>query len=69
MDGYEATEIIRKDCRFKKLPIIAMTARTMVEDIERCRKAGMNDHLPKPIDPEVMKSKLLKWLSLDKVNK
>ncbi len=51
MDGYEATRLIRESCqtRSKDIPIIAMTANVFREDIERCIKAGMNDHIGKPL--------------------
>ncbi|MEI9478919.1 MAG: response regulator, partial [Deltaproteobacteria bacterium] len=61
MDGVTATVEIRKDVRFKDLPIIAMTANVMADDIEKCYKAGMNDHISKPIDPDELFGKLLKW--------
>jgi signal transduction histidine kinase/CheY-like chemotaxis protein len=51
MDGFQATTRIRADARFKTLPIVAMTAHATLEERERCLAAGMNDHLPKPIDP------------------
>jgi two-component system sensor histidine kinase/response regulator len=60
MDGITAAGEIRKDVRFKELPIIAMTANVMAEDIEKCYKAGMNDHVSKPIDPDDLFNKLLK---------
>jgi signal transduction histidine kinase/DNA-binding response OmpR family regulator len=52
MDGYQATERLRSDARFQALPIIAMTAHATSEERRRCREAGMNDHVAKPIDPE-----------------
>jgi signal transduction histidine kinase/CheY-like chemotaxis protein len=52
MDGYEATRRIRAsgDLRAKKVPIIAMTANVFREDIEKCRAAGMDGHVGKPLD-------------------
>jgi signal transduction histidine kinase/DNA-binding response OmpR family regulator len=64
MDGYEATRQIRALAadRAKSIPIIAMTANVFREDIERCRAAGMNDHLGKPIDADEVISKMRKYL-------
>jgi PAS domain S-box-containing protein len=62
MDGFEATAGIRADARLAKLPIIAMTAHAMVEERERCLKAGMVDHITKPIDPEAMFRTLARWV-------
>ena len=55
-NGYEATQAIRAMDRpyAKEIPIVAMTANAFAEDVQRCRKAGMNDHLTKPIDVEVL---------------
>ena len=64
MDGYEATGAIRSDPGFKDLPIIAMTAHAMAGDRERSLEAGMNDHVTKPIDPEILYRTLAKWVSL-----
>lgn len=61
MDGLEATRRIRNELR-KNMPIIAMTANTMPEDIERCNQAGMNDHLPKPFGRAALHDMLCKWL-------
>ena len=62
MDGVTATLEIRKDLRFKDLPIVAMTANAMQADRERCFAAGMNDHVAKPIEPEELWKALLKWI-------
>jgi len=62
MDGYTATREIRKDGRFKELPIIAMTANAMAGDREKSIEAGMNDHVAKPIDTKELFSTLAKWI-------
>jgi two-component system sensor histidine kinase/response regulator len=62
MDGYEATQTIRKDERFSSLPILAMTANAMKGDREKCMDAGMNDHISKPIDPRELFTALTKWI-------
>jgi signal transduction histidine kinase/DNA-binding response OmpR family regulator/HPt (histidine-containing phosphotransfer) domain-containing protein/HAMP domain-containing protein len=54
MDGYQATAQIRSDSRFASLPIIAMTAHATLEERTRCLDAGMNDHVSKPIHPDVL---------------
>jgi two-component system sensor histidine kinase/response regulator len=61
MDGIEATRVIRADPRFGALPIIAMTANAMAVDRDRCLEAGMNDHIPKPIDPDELFRILAQW--------
>ncbi len=63
MDGFEATRHIRADDRFANLPIIAMTAHAMSGDRDKSLQAGMNDHLPKPIEPDQLFTMLSKWLS------
>jgi two-component system sensor histidine kinase/response regulator len=62
MGGIEATERIRAEARFAKLPIIAMTAHAMVEERERCIAAGMVDHITKPIDPQALFQTLARWV-------
>jgi PAS domain S-box-containing protein len=62
MGGFEATREIRKDERFKYLPIIAMTAHAMAGDREKSIEAGMNDHVTKPIEPGQLISALVKWI-------
>jgi len=62
MDGLTATKYIRQESKFDNLPIIAMTANAAESDREKCIDVGMNDHIAKPILPEVLKSTLAKWL-------
>jgi len=62
LDGLAATRAIRSDSRFQALPIVAMTANAMAGEREKCMQAGMNDHVPKPIDPEVLFGALLRWI-------
>ena len=65
MDGFESTKMIRATGRHEGLPIIAMTAHAMAGDRERCIEAGMNDHTPKPIDPERFFKTLRRWIGQD----
>ncbi|KJU86590.1 multi-sensor hybrid histidine kinase [Candidatus Magnetobacterium bavaricum] len=62
MDGITATGEIRKLQEYAALPILAMTANAMVSDRENCLAAGMNDHVAKPIDPDELFDRLLKWI-------
>jgi two-component system, sensor histidine kinase and response regulator len=62
MDGVTATVEIRKQEAFRELPVIAMTANVMAAEIQRCMEAGMNDHVAKPIDPDDLFGKLVKWI-------
>jgi len=64
MDGYQATQEIRKEERFNDMPIIAMTAHAMTSEQERCFAAGMDDHIAKPINPEQLFKTLEKWLKI-----
>ena len=61
MDGLTATAEIRKLPGLEALPIVAMTANAMAGDRERCLAVGMNDHIAKPIDPDDLLAKLLRW--------
>ena len=63
MDGYEAMKAIRLEKRFAKLPIIALTAKAMKNDREKCIEAGANDYISKPVDMDKLLSMLRVWLS------
>ncbi|MGE8067599.1 response regulator [Pseudomonas sp. NPDC089569] len=62
MDGYTATERIRKQLRYAELPVIAMTANAMVGDRERALASGMNDHIAKPLNVANIFATLVKWI-------
>ena len=62
MDGYEATRQIRKQKRFANLPIIAVTAKAMKDDQEKCIEAGMDDYVSKPVDLEKLLSLMRVWM-------
>ena len=61
MDGYEATRVLRLDARYVNLPIVAMTAHAMADERQRCLVLGMNGHLSKPIDPELLYATLAEF--------
>ncbi|NWK98878.1 hybrid sensor histidine kinase/response regulator [Sphingobium lactosutens] len=62
MDGVTATRIIRESWPADRLPIIAMTAHAYEEEKQRCLDAGMNDHVSKPVDPDMLMRTLNRWL-------
>jgi len=62
MDGYEAIKKIRADARFQHIPIIALTAKAMVEDREKCIQSGASDYFTKPVDTEKLLSLMRIWL-------
>jgi PAS domain S-box-containing protein len=63
MGGIEATRLIRQLPQCADVPILAITANAFNEDKTRCLEAGMNDFIAKPVDPSVLFTTLLKWLS------
>ena len=66
MDGYQASREIRKMEHFHDLPIIALTAKAMKGDRERCIESGASDYIPKPVDTERLLSLLRVWLYSEK---
>ena len=63
MDGVTATRELRGNPRHAALPVVALTASALPADVERCRVAGMNEHLTKPIDPEELWEVVNRWLA------
>jgi PAS domain S-box-containing protein len=63
MDGYEAMRKIRSQDRFNKLPVIALTAKAMAHDKQKCMDAGANDYIHKPVDIERLHSLMRVWLN------
>ncbi len=62
LDGLRATRLIRALPGYETTPILAMTANVFGEDRDACLAAGMTDHVPKPVEPEILFAALLKWL-------
>ncbi|WP_141330269.1 HAMP domain-containing protein [Myxococcus sp. AB025B] len=63
MDGYETMRAIRKDLRYASLPIIAVTAKALKDDREKCMAAGASDYLPKPVDTDKLLELIRLWVS------
>lgn len=64
MDGFQATRLIREMADKEKLPIIAMTAHALEEERQKCRDAGMNAHISKPVDVALMLAEICKCLKI-----
>jgi CheY-like chemotaxis protein len=62
MDGYDTIRAIRKIGKFKSLPIIALTAKAMKGDREKCIEAGASDYISKPVDMDQLLSLLRVWV-------
>jgi CheY-like chemotaxis protein len=62
MDGYETMQVIRRKTMFRRLPIIALTAKAMKGDREKCLEAGASEYLAKPVNTEQLLSALRMWL-------
>ncbi|HWZ35624.1 MAG TPA: response regulator, partial [Mucilaginibacter sp.] len=62
MDGYEATHNIRKEGKWARLPVIALTAKAMKEDREKCIAVGANDYITKPVDMDRLIALMQLWL-------
>jgi CheY-like chemotaxis protein len=62
MDGYQTIEKIREKSAYRRLPIVALTAKAMKGDREKCLEAGASDYLAKPVNTEQLLSALRMWL-------
>jgi CheY-like chemotaxis protein len=62
MDGYETMQVIRQNQAFRRLPIIALTAKAMKGDREKCLEAGASEYLAKPVNTDQLLSALRMWL-------
>jgi CheY-like chemotaxis protein len=63
MDGYDTMRAIRADDQFRRLPIVALTARAMKGDREKCIEAGASDYIPKPVVPDQLLALLRVWFT------
>ena len=62
MDGFQTIQVIRRDQAFRRLPIVALTAKAMKGDREKCLDAGASDYLAKPVNTDQLLATLRNWL-------
>ncbi|HEY3585953.1 MAG TPA: response regulator, partial [Myxococcaceae bacterium] len=62
MDGFQTIQVIRRDQAFRRLPIVALTAKAMKGDREKCLDAGASDYLAKPVNTDQLMATLRNWL-------
>ena len=62
MDGYETIQQIRRNSALRRLPIVALTAKAMKGDREKCMEAGASDYIAKPVNTEQLLTVLRMWL-------
>ena len=62
MDGIEATRQIKKNSKWKNIPILFLTARARPEDEKACYEGGADDYIAKPFETEILLSKVAKWM-------
>ncbi|MEI9944314.1 MAG: response regulator [Chitinophagaceae bacterium] len=62
MDGYETLAVLKQDDELKKIPVVAVTARAMKGDREKCMEAGAWDYVSKPVDLTILMEKINKWI-------
>jgi CheY-like chemotaxis protein len=62
MDGYETIGQIRQDPKLRSLPIIAVTAKALKDDRDRCIQSGATDYMPKPVDADKLVEKIRLWV-------
>jgi len=62
MDGYEATRVLKNDPGTREIPIIAVTAHAMVTDRDAAKEAGCDDYVSKPVEPQVIRSVVERWI-------
>lgn len=62
MDGYETLGMLKQNNSFKQIPVIAVTARAMKGDKEKCMEAGAWDYISKPLDIKLLIEKMIRWI-------